>query len=98
MGGLFKACHALEIPFVFDIVDDVPLTGERPDRHELAGKVADTWIAFARNGDPNHAGIPQWTPWSVEGRDAMVLDTPFEAVSDPRHDEIQAWKGMSSQR
>lgn len=98
MGGLFKACHALEIPFVFDIVDDVPLTGERPDRHELAGKVADTWIAFARNGDPNHTGIPTWKPWSVEARDAMVLDTPFEAVSDPRREEIQAWQGMSSQR
>jgi para-nitrobenzyl esterase len=32
MGGLFKAAHALELPFVFDCVEGVPLTGKRPDR------------------------------------------------------------------
>ncbi|MEJ2132196.1 MAG: carboxylesterase family protein, partial [Gammaproteobacteria bacterium] len=33
LGGLFKSCHALEIPFVFDNPDIAPFTGERPERY-----------------------------------------------------------------
>jgi para-nitrobenzyl esterase len=32
LGYLFKSCHALEIPFVFDNTGGVPLVGERPDK------------------------------------------------------------------
>ena len=52
LGGLFKAGHALEIPFVFDNTDDMPMVGGRPDRYELAAAMREAWGAFARSGDP----------------------------------------------
>ena len=52
-GDLFRACHVLEIPFVFDNVDDIALTGGRPDKYELTESVSEAWIAFARSGNPN---------------------------------------------
>jgi para-nitrobenzyl esterase len=59
LGGLFKASHAMEIPFVFDNVARVPLTGSRADRQQLAGTMSGAWVAFARHGDPNYEGLPQ---------------------------------------
>ena len=94
LGGLFKACHALEIPFAFDNADDVPMTGERPDKHELAAAVSDAWVAFARNGDPSHPGIPKWEPYTIENRATMLLDVPCRLEIDPAREELDAWAGM----
>ena len=94
LGGLFKACHALEIPFAFDNTDDVPLAGDRPDKHELAAAVSDAWAAFARNGDPSHPGIPKWEPYTIDNRATMLLDVPCRIEIDPAREELGAWAGM----
>jgi len=94
LGGLLKAGHALEIPFVFDNTDDVPMTGDRPDKHELAAAVSGAWAAFARNGDPSHPGIPKWEPYAVDKRATMLLDVPCRIEIDPAREELDAWEGM----
>lgn len=93
-GGLFKAGHGMEVPFVFNNTDDVPMTGERPDKHELAGAISSAWAAFACSGDPSHAGIPNWPPYSINNRATMLLDVPCRVVSDPYREELDAWKGL----
>jgi para-nitrobenzyl esterase len=92
MGGLFKSAHALEIPFVFDNTEVVPLTGSRPDKTRLVDAVSEAWIAFARRGDPSHAGLPAWKPYSAEQRNTMILDVPCRAEVDPRREELDAWR------
>ncbi len=94
LGGLFKASHAMEIPFVFDNTDDVPMTGERPDKHELATAISEAWAAFARTGDPSHPGIPKWVPYTVNNRATMILDVPCRIEIDPAREELDAWAGM----
>ena len=95
LGYLFKAAHALEIPFVFDNVDAALITGARPDRYELAEAMSEAWIAFARNGDPNHPGIPRWTPYTMEIRDTMIFDIPCRTEKDPAREELDAWEGIA---
>ena len=68
LGGLFKAGHGMEIPFVFDHVDLVPITGTRPERYELATAMREAWSAFAHKGDPNHPGLPKWPPYTSGNR------------------------------
>jgi para-nitrobenzyl esterase len=92
LGGLFKAAHALEIPFVFDNAEIVPLTGSRPDKRELADAVSEAFLAFARSGNPSHAGIPAWSPYSSEHRHTMIFDVPCRAEVAPRQEEIDAWR------
>ncbi len=92
--GFYRACHALEIPFVFDTTDDVPLTGSRPDKHELAAAVSSAWAAFARNGNPTHPGIPEWKPYTLDNRFTMLLDVPCRGMIDPHREELDAWKGI----
>ncbi|HTO70207.1 MAG TPA: carboxylesterase/lipase family protein [Myxococcota bacterium] len=98
MGGLFKSSHALEIPFVFDNVEGAPITGSRPDRGALAELMSETWLAFARNGDPNHAGLPSWRPYTKQRRDTMILDVPPRAEQAPRQEEIDAWRDIEVRR
>jgi len=94
LGGLFKASHAMEIPFVFDNTDDVPMTGERPDKHELEAAVSEAWAAFARSGDPSHPGIPKWAPYTADNRATMLLDVPCRLEVDPFREELDAWEGI----
>lgn len=93
-GYLFKACHALEIPFVFDNVDSLPLTGSRPDRYELAAIMSQTWATFARSGDPNNPEIPNWPAYNLKDRATMILDRPCYVENDPARQELDAWQGM----
>jgi len=91
-GYLFKASHAMEIPFVFDNVDSIPLTGERPDKYELASSMSEAWLAFAHKGNPSHAGIPEWIPYTTDNRATMIFDVPCRIEIDPAREELDAWK------
>ncbi|UCH43783.1 MAG: carboxylesterase/lipase family protein, partial [Dehalococcoidales bacterium] len=93
-GYLLKASHAMELSFVFDTIDTMPLTGERPDRYELAAQMSEAWIAFARDGDPNHPGIPKWLPFSASDRQTMIFDAPCRTEVDPYREELNAWEGI----
>ena len=94
LGGLLKAGHGLEIPFAFDNTDDVPMVGDRPDKHELAAAMSRAWAAFARSGDPSHPGIPKWEPYTLDNRATMLLDVPCRIEIDPAREELDAWEGM----
>lgn len=72
----------------------MPLTGSRPDKYELAGQISEAWIAFARNGDPNHPGIPKWLPYSVKDRQTMIFDAPCRIEVDPYREGLDAWEGI----
>jgi para-nitrobenzyl esterase len=93
-GNLLKAAHAMEIPFVFGHPDVSPMTGDSPERYELAGLMSDAWIAFARSGDPNHAGLPAWPAYDAESRATMLFNVPSEVENDPRREERLAWEGI----
>ena len=46
-----------------------------------------TLAVFARTGDPNHAGLPVWTPYGLEHRETLIWDQPPRMENDPRGDE-----------
>jgi para-nitrobenzyl esterase len=98
LGGLFKASHAMEIPFVFDNPDSAPFTGEGEDRYQLAASMSQAWIAFARNGDPNYEGLPHWPRYDEDTRSTMLFDVPCRVEDDPRREERQVWKEMIAPR
>ncbi|HEX9896554.1 MAG TPA: carboxylesterase/lipase family protein [Dehalococcoidales bacterium] len=93
-GYLFKAAHGLEIPFAFDTTEAMEMTGDRPDKPQLVDSVSGAWIAFARNGNPSHPGIPKWEPYTLNKRATMILDVPCRLEIDPAREELDAWKGM----
>ena len=94
MRGSLKSCHTLEIPFVFNNVEPVRILGDAPVRLTLAEKMSGAWIAFARNGDPNHEGLKNWPPYSAENRATMIFNDPCRVELDPGSNERKAWEGI----
>jgi para-nitrobenzyl esterase len=83
-GGRLKSPHTIEIPFAFDNVKAAArLTGGGPEAMALADKISDTWIAFARSGNPNTPKLPRWTPYNATDRPTMVIDNEIRLVNDP---------------
>ncbi len=82
--GKLRSFHTVEIPFVFDNVDAAKsMTGSGKDRYELATRMSTAWVAFARTGDPNHAGLPKWAPYDNMRRATMIFNDQCKLVDDP---------------
>jgi para-nitrobenzyl esterase len=94
LDGKLKSPHPLEIPFVFDTVQNCAITGDAPTRFALAEKMSKTWIAFARSGNPNNEAIPQWPPYSDDLRSTMIFDNACRIENDPYREERLAWSGQ----
>lgn len=91
-GGVLGAFHTLDIPLVFDnVAAPGSRTGDTPAAHRLAGRMADSFIAFARTGDPNCASLPAWPKFTLDTRRTMIFDNDTRVVSDPRREERLLW-------
>ena len=88
-GGRMGACHTLEIPFVFDNLDQEenrPLVGENPPQ-ELADAMHRAWVSFATHGDPG------WPRYDLARRATMRFDVQSEVVDDPGSVRRRLWEG-----
>jgi para-nitrobenzyl esterase len=56
------AGHGVEIPYVFNHITPDSSQYEEIDR-TLSRAVAGAWVQFAKTGNPNGAGLPQWPPY-----------------------------------
>lgn len=87
-GGKWGAPHTLDIPLVLDNVAVADgMTGDGLKARRLAHLMSATWIAFALTGDPNHAALPHWSPYSLSRRETMSFDVRTRLVNDPRGEE-----------
>jgi para-nitrobenzyl esterase len=50
----------------------------------MAEVVSETFIAFARTGNPNNTHAPKWPAFSLQGRPTMIFDQPVRVEDDPR--------------
>jgi para-nitrobenzyl esterase len=89
--GKLRTMHGMELPFAFDHPDLISfMTGTGQDRYDLATRMSESWVAFARNGNPNHSGIPQWNPWNPTDWPTMVFNREVVATNDPWGEERRA--------
>jgi para-nitrobenzyl esterase len=88
--GKLGACHALEIPFVFDNIEapgvGVFTGGAAPQ--SIATEMHDAWVAFARDGDPG------WTRYDTASRPTKIFDATSSVVDDPDGDTRVLWEGV----
>lgn len=79
--------HSLDLPFMFDNItkgSGPRMAGPRTAQTDaMSETMAETWLAFARAGNPNNAAIPRWAPYDVEDRTTMLFDVPPTVANDP---------------
>jgi para-nitrobenzyl esterase len=51
-------------------------------------------VAFARTGNPNHKGLPNWKPFDVKERATMVFNNETALVNDPYGEERLALQAI----
>lgn len=84
LDGRPRAFHCSELAFVFNNTDRCEaMTGGGPRARALAAKMSDAWIHFARTGNPNHPGIPEWKAFSPETVPTMIFDDEVRLVEFP---------------
>lgn len=77
--GKYKALHCMELPFVFDNIDVAnKMTGGGEEAHQLADKMSSAWLNFAKTGNPNHAGLPEWPAYNSNITATMHFDVTCE--------------------
>jgi carboxylesterase type B len=85
--GQLRACHYLEVPFVFDMLDrNTPLLGGQAPQ-PLADAMHRAWVAFAARG------LPGWPRYDPVRRATMRFALPPQVVEDPRPAERALWEG-----
>jgi para-nitrobenzyl esterase len=94
MRGALGACHALEIPFVFNTLGVTTMSrfaGSGPAADALSDQMSDAWVAFARTGNPNHGGIPDWPTYDSTRRATMDFGPDTRIVDAPYDEERLVW-------
>lgn len=93
--GVLKATHALEIPFVWNNLDDantINFTGDSPERQLLANQMHQAWINFAWNGDPNTTDLPEWPDYDLSNRSTLIFNRESAVENDPNRIERIMWE------
>lgn len=75
------AGHATDIEFVFSTLDTKKLAWRDSDR-KVAELITSYWTNFAKNGNPNGPGLPQWPAWDAKGRQLLRLNASPHAENE----------------
>jgi len=81
--GKWRAFHTAELPLVFRMV-------RYPDAEQVSKQLSAAWAAFARNGNPNHRGIPSWRAYNLEERPTMVFGGERSQVENDPYREARS--------
>ena len=87
------AFHSDDIEYVFGTLDTRPGAVWRPEDRELSSAIMDYWTNFARQGDPDGSGLPDWPRFDKTG-EILHLGHPITAEPDTtqaRYEFLVKW-------
>jgi para-nitrobenzyl esterase len=83
-GGRLRSHHALDLPLVFNNIETSrSMVGPGPEPQRVADQMSAAWIAFARSGNPNTEGLPEWRPYDLKNRATMIFNLDSRLQDDP---------------
>ena len=96
------APHGAELAFTFNtfaagktlLVDLYDATD--PMVTDLARRWSDTIIAFAKTGNPNGAGLPDWPRYAKDSRKTLLLDRNTRVVADVNRKHRLLWESVDA--
>jgi para-nitrobenzyl esterase len=102
MNGALGACHALELGFTFGtlrVKGAAPFFGSGPDAEALSDAMMESWIAFAKSGNPSNDTSGAWMRYDGGKRATMIFgDGNPHMTSAPNETRRKAWDGVPADR
>ena len=90
-GGVLGSCHALDVPFAFDNLNapgtDM-LTGDGPERPEIAKRFADEIARFAAHASPS------WPAFTTSERLTLEINADFPVLSNPEKEIRELFQSL----
>lgn len=101
LGKYIGAAHSFEIPFIFDSLDRMPMSlfyhgGNLGKARELGKIIRSYWLNFARTGNPNGPGLPEWPPFRPDSPRMQVLDENPRTEPAGMADRCGFWETYST--
>ncbi len=89
MGGKRYVPHALDIGMVFDnVAKSESMSGPPgPEAQAIADQMSESWIAFAKTGNPGNPKVGDWPAYTTAQRNMMVFRTTPGVEVDVRSAE-----------
>ena len=101
LGGRLGAPHAIDQPMIFGNLETggtkLMIGGDparKRDREAFSQTMQRACAAFARTGNPNHPGLPEWPAYSSTRRETMILDKSSAVQNDPLSAIRQVWNSL----
>ncbi|MCW1883526.1 carboxylesterase family protein [Luteolibacter flavescens] len=80
------ADHGAEIAYIFGNV-----ARSKPADRAMSDLVSSYWVNFAKTGDPNGPGLPEWTAFTGKSGKAMDLDAQPGMHPVPNLEQLKVW-------
>ena len=95
--GKLGAVHGHDVDASFNLYrNGICGTGETGGRL-MAKRLASTFVAFAKTGNPDNDQIPHWPAYDARTRATMIFDSNTRVVDDPRSAIRQYWSQHAAQ-
>jgi len=95
LGGVLKACHALELPFVFGSFSDSFVSlfagGIKPGAQSLSDHIQTYWSSFASSCDVNNTKKPHWEKYESLTKPTMLLNDELQLANFGQDELVQIW-------
>lgn len=92
---VYGAYHGLELPFVFNNLAVATgkrgMVGNNGASPELANKMQDAWVLFAKSGNPG------WDAYNTTDRKTMLINNAWQLQNKPHAKVLAAWDGVREQ-
>jgi para-nitrobenzyl esterase len=80
--------HGAEIPYAFN----KPGAAWTDEDRRIADTMSTYWVNFARTGNPNGPGLPNWAAFDGKTKQAMELGDHFQPIALPDDARLDLWR------